>query len=102
MHIVKLQHKLSKNRLEATNSSNEEGNYSRVVARTARLNNDIDKLLKRDTTPLHVSQILGIPIDVVNARVGKLERDEKDRREFLQTGDISSGLETGGYVATFR
>jgi hypothetical protein len=102
MFATELQHELTQARLEATNNGNEERSYSRVVARTARRNSDIDMLLKRDTTPLHVSQILGIPIDLVQARLRKLERDEEDRREFLQMGIMSESLRTGGYVAVFR
>jgi hypothetical protein len=104
MFATELQHELTQARLEATNNGNtkEERNYSRVVARTARRNSDIDMLLKRDTTPLHVSQILGIPIDIVQARLVKLERDEEERREFLQMGIMSESLRTGGYVAIFR
>ena len=97
--IIELQHKLTAaNEEKAT----KESNYSRVVARTARLNNNIDMLLKRDTTPLHVSQILGIPIDIVQSRLAKLERNEAERREFLQLGIMSESLRTGGHVAVFR
>jgi hypothetical protein len=108
--IIELQHELNQIRLEkeATNSGNtkaeEESNYSQVRARTARTrrNNDIDMLLKRGTTPLHVSEILGISIDHVKARVARLEKDEEERREFLQLGIMSDSLQTGGYVAIFR
>jgi hypothetical protein len=94
--IIELQHELTQNRLEATNSGNteEESNYSLVRARTAKLNIDIDMLLKRGTTSLHVSQILGIPIELVQPGLAKLERDEAERREFLQLGIMSESLKT--------
>jgi hypothetical protein len=95
LDIIELQH-----RLEATNSSNEEtNNYSRVRARIANRNKDIDMLLKRGTTPLHVSEILGIPIELVQPRVAELEKDDEDRRRFMQTMELPK---RGGYVAIFR
>ena len=45
---------------------------------------------------------LGIPIDRVHARVAKLERDEEERREFLQMGIMSESLRTGGCLVIFR
>jgi hypothetical protein len=88
--------------LKATNSSNEEeSNYSQIRARTAsaRRNNDIDLLLRKGSTPCQVSEILGIPIELVQPRVAELEKDDEDRRRFMQTMELPK---RGGYVAIFR
>jgi hypothetical protein len=99
-HIVELQHKLTQNRLEANSTDAAEENiYSQIRARTARRNIDIDMLLKRGSTPCQVSQILGIPIGLVQPRVAELDRDEEERREFMQTMRFP---ERGGYLAIFR
>jgi hypothetical protein len=101
--IIELQHELSeiqRERNEEQNRSQIDDSYSQTKARTASRNRDIDMLLKRGSTPCQVSQILRIPMDFVNARVARLERDEEEKREFFATGEMPSG--GNGYVAIFR
>lgn len=48
-HIVELQHKLTQNRMEANTTVNEENNYSRIMAKIASRNKDIDTLCYEPT-----------------------------------------------------
>ena len=60
-HIVELQHRLSQNRMEANTTANEEeSNHSKVRARIASRNKDIDTLWKEGSSPYLISGILGI------------------------------------------
>jgi hypothetical protein len=98
--ILELDDELQQNRLEATNSGNEEeNNNSRVRARTASRNRDIEALYRSGSSPCQISEILMINPDIVKARVARLEEDEAETREFLATGEMPS---SGGYVAIFR
>jgi hypothetical protein len=100
--IIELQHELSEIQRERNegNQNQMDNSYSQIKARIASRNKDIDMLLKRGSTPCQVSQILRIPMDFVNARVARLERDEEEKREFFATGEMPSG--GNGYVAIFR
>jgi DNA-binding CsgD family transcriptional regulator len=105
--IIELQHELTQNRLEAeaTNSSNtkeEENNYSQVRARIASRNKDINILWKEGSSSDQIAQILMVHPDIVKAQVAKLEKDEEDKREFLQLGIMSESLRTGGCLVIFR
>jgi DNA-binding CsgD family transcriptional regulator len=101
--IIELQHELTQNRLEANNTAKEEeSNYSQVRARIASRNKDINILWKEGSSSDQISQILGVHPDIVKAQVAKLERDEEDRREFLQLGIMSESLRTGGCLVIFR
>ena len=75
LDIIELQHQLNQNKEEA------KGNENIFISRTARRNNDIDMLLKRGSTPCQVSEILGIPIGLVQPRVAELEREEANARD---------------------
>jgi DNA-binding CsgD family transcriptional regulator len=100
-HIVELEHKLTQNRIEANGTANEEeSNYSRVRARIASRNKDIDTLWKEGcSSPYQISEILGIHSEIVKAQIADLERYEEGRRKFMQTMKLP---ERGGYVAIFR
>lgn len=93
-------YQLTQNRKEANGTANEgESNYSRIRARIASRNKDIDTLWKQGSSPCQISAILGIHPEIVQARIAELERDEEERREFMQTMRFP---ERGGYVAIFR
>ena len=93
LDIIELQHQLNQNKEEA------KGNENIFISRTARRNNDIDMLLKRGSTPCQVSEILGIPIGLVQPRVAELEREEAKKNVYLRSLRMP---ETGGYVGIFR
>jgi DNA-binding CsgD family transcriptional regulator len=100
-HIVELEHKLTQNRMEANSTANaneEESNYSKVRARIASRNKDIDILWKQGSSPYQVSEILGIHPEIVKARIAKLERDEEDRRRFMQTTKLPWEGESGSFA----
>lgn len=99
-HIVELEHELAKNRTDANGTANEEeSNYSRVRARIASRNKDIDTLWKQGSSPHKISEILEIHPEIVKAQIADLERYEEGRRRFMQTMKLP---ERGGYVAIFR
>ena len=103
-HIVELEHKLSQNRMEANSTGNaneEESNYYKVRARIASRNKDIDTLWKQGSSPYQISEILEIHPEIVKARVAILEKDEEDRRIFMQTMKLPWEGK-GGYLAIFR
>jgi hypothetical protein len=63
-------------------------------------------LLRADSTPCQISQILGVHPDIVNpdivkARVAELERDEQDKIEFFQTMTLPE-LERGGVFTIYQ
>ena len=101
--IIELERQLQQNRLEATNSSNnkedEESNYSRVRARIASRNKDIEALYRTGSSIYDIAYITGIRLDIVKARVARLTEEEEELKEFLATGQMPSN---GGYVAIFR
>jgi DNA-binding CsgD family transcriptional regulator len=101
--IIELQHELTQNRLEANGTAKEEeNNYSQVRARIASRNKDINILWKEGSSSDQIAQILMVHPDIVKAQVAKLEKDEEDKREFLQLGIMSESLRTGGCLFIFR
>jgi hypothetical protein len=80
------------------NQEREDDSYSQIRARIASRNKDIDILYKSGSSKHEISYITGIHPYFVEARVAELERDEAERREFLQTGQMPS---SGGYLAIF-
>jgi hypothetical protein len=101
--IIELQHELDQLREEKNENENHQSSYSnQIKARTAKNNNrtkDIDILLRTGSTPCQVSEILGVHPDIVKARVAELERDEEDKREFMQTGQSP---ESGGVFTIYQ
>jgi DNA-binding CsgD family transcriptional regulator len=100
--IIELQHELTQNRLEANSTAKEENNYSQVRARIASRNKDINFLWKEGSSSDQIAQILMVHPNIVKAQVAKLEKDEEDKREFLQFGIMSESLRTGGCLVIFR
>jgi hypothetical protein len=101
--IIELQHELNQLREEKNENQNQtdSSSYSKIKARTANRNKDIDMLLRNRSSPCQVSEILGVHPDFVKARVAELERDEQDKKEFLQTLTLPE-QERGGVFTIYQ
>jgi hypothetical protein len=106
-HIVELQMKLQQNRIRNdTNSSNSctqhrmhtaavDVDFAKIVTRTAK----VKQLLDYGYNKSEISQHLKLHPYIIDWEIGRIEKEEKERRRFLTTGRLP---EHGGVFTIYN